>query len=106
MRHDQTPPRHGTTVVSGLIHTINRKQTHEGAWKRSADEGSCRRRHQRNRRPLLQKLVERGHEVVGLTRRQAGADRFCCWSAAVADVLDTDALMTAVRGLRVDGVVS
>jgi nucleoside-diphosphate-sugar epimerase len=57
--------------------------------------------------PLVQKLVERGHEVVGLTRTQAGADRFReVWSAAVvADVLDTDALMTAPRGFRVDAVV-
>jgi nucleoside-diphosphate-sugar epimerase len=57
--------------------------------------------------PLVQKLVERGHEVVGLTRTQAGADRFGeLWSAAVvADALNADALMTAAHGLRVDAVV-
>jgi nucleoside-diphosphate-sugar epimerase len=57
--------------------------------------------------PLVHKLVERGHEVVGLTRAHAGADQFReLWSAAVvADVLNTNALMTAARGLRVDAVV-
>lgn len=57
--------------------------------------------------PLVEGLLARGHDVVGVTRSHAAAERFRSrWSAAVvADVLDRDALLAAADALRADAVV-
>ncbi|GLZ81645.1 dTDP-glucose 4,6-dehydratase [Actinorhabdospora filicis] len=49
-------------------------------------------------RPLVTALEARGHEVVAITRRPRK-------DAVVADVLDRDALLKAVAGLRADVIV-
>src|ERR687884_525584 len=51
--------------------------------------------------PLTQRLVRRGHQVIGLCRSQAGARRVQALNATpvVADVLDRDPLLRAVDGL-------
>ncbi|MGT2427079.1 NAD-dependent epimerase/dehydratase family protein [Amnibacterium kyonggiense] len=54
-------------------------------------------------RPLVEQLLARGHEVIGVSRRPVEGPG---WSGAiVADVLDHDALLAAARGVRADAVV-
>ena len=54
--------------------------------------------------PLVAQLVDAGHEVIGITRRQER--RGARWSGAiVADVLDRDALLAAASGVRADAVI-
>lgn len=57
--------------------------------------------------PLVRELVERGHDVIGVTRSEEAAKRFRpVWAqAVVADVLDVDALLAAARSVRADVVV-
>ncbi|WP_028935139.1 NAD-dependent epimerase/dehydratase family protein [Pseudonocardia spinosispora] len=56
---------------------------------------------------LVPRLVAEGHQVVGLTRAPSGAVRVRELGAepVVADLLDADGLLTAVRGLRADAVI-
>ncbi|MEU4396598.1 NAD(P)-dependent oxidoreductase [Kribbella sp. NPDC023855] len=53
--------------------------------------------------PLTRALLESGHEVVALTRRCGGAPAGT--TELVADALDRDGLLAAVRGLKVDAVM-
>lgn len=53
--------------------------------------------------PLTRALLEAGHEVVALTRRRGGAPDGT--TELVADALDRDGLLAAVRGLKVDAVM-
>lgn len=57
--------------------------------------------------PLTRQLIATGHEVVGITRSQANAERLRAAGAAavVADVMDRANLLTAVRGVRADAVI-
>jgi nucleoside-diphosphate-sugar epimerase len=57
--------------------------------------------------PLARQLLEDGHEVLGVTRTPGNADRLIAMGARpiVADVMDRDGLLHAVRGLRADAVV-
>jgi nucleoside-diphosphate-sugar epimerase len=57
--------------------------------------------------PLTRQLIAAGHEVVGITRSQANAARLrtAGAEAVVADVLDRENLLTAVRGVRADAVM-
>jgi len=57
--------------------------------------------------PLTRQLVAAGHEVVGITRSRANAERLRAGGAraVVADVLDRENLLDAVRDLRADAVV-
>jgi nucleoside-diphosphate-sugar epimerase len=57
--------------------------------------------------PLTRQLLAAGHQVVGLTRSAATADRLRAGGAepVVADVLDRAGLLAAVRGVRADAVV-
>jgi nucleoside-diphosphate-sugar epimerase len=57
--------------------------------------------------PLTRQLITAGHEVVGITRREETADRLrkAGAGAVVADVLDRENLLTALRGERADAVV-
>ncbi|WP_203931460.1 NAD-dependent epimerase/dehydratase family protein [Virgisporangium ochraceum] len=57
--------------------------------------------------PLTRQLVAAGHEVVGITRSAATAGRLRegGTEAVVADVMDRDGLLAAVRGVRADAVV-
>lgn len=55
-------------------------------------------------RPLAARLVEAGHEVIGITRRPGSVS--ASWSGAiVADVLDHDALLAAASGVEADAVI-
>jgi nucleoside-diphosphate-sugar epimerase len=58
-------------------------------------------------RALVPQLIDAGHEVIGLTRTPAGAERLRAMGAdpVVADVLDRDALLTAVTGRSADAVL-
>ena len=58
-------------------------------------------------RPLVRVLREHGHEVVGITRRSAGASAVQAAGAraVVADVLDRKALLAAFEGQRADAVI-
>jgi len=58
-------------------------------------------------RPLTRQLIEAGHQVVGITRSQANADRLrnAGAEAVVADVMDRENLLTAVRDVRADAVM-
>ncbi|MFH5823727.1 NAD-dependent epimerase/dehydratase family protein [Georgenia sp. AZ-5] len=58
-------------------------------------------------RPLTQRLLAGGHEVVGLTRHDDGARRLQAAGAegVVADVLDRDGVLRALDGVRADAVV-
>ena len=58
--------------------------------------------------PVVRALSERGHEVVALTRSRTAADAFRQGGdrAAVADVLDREAVATAVREAAPEAVVS
>lgn len=58
--------------------------------------------------PLTRALIAAGHQVTGVTRTRAGADRLTGLGggALIADVLDRHALLDAVDGLRADAVVN
>ncbi|MFD1504805.1 NAD(P)-dependent oxidoreductase [Georgenia yuyongxinii] len=58
-------------------------------------------------RPLVERLHAAGHDVVGLTRSEAGAQRLrdAGAKAVVADILDHDRLLRALDGVRADAVV-
>lgn len=57
--------------------------------------------------PLTQQLIAAGHEVAGITRSQASAGRLHAVGAqaVVADVMDRQNLLAAVRGVRADAVM-
>ena len=57
--------------------------------------------------PVVRKLIERGHEVVGLTRSSAKADRLAEAGAqpVLGDVLDRQAVEDAVSETRPDALV-
>jgi nucleoside-diphosphate-sugar epimerase len=57
--------------------------------------------------PLTRQLIAAGHQVVGITRSRANAERLRAAGAepVVADVLDRDNLLTAVRDVRADAVM-
>lgn len=58
--------------------------------------------------PAVRELIERGHEVVAMASSAAKAPLLADLGAepVVADALDADALMRAVRAARPDGVVN
>ncbi len=57
--------------------------------------------------PLTRQLLAAGHEVVGITRSQANAERLRAGGAqaVVADVMDRANLLDAVRGVHADAVI-
>ncbi len=57
--------------------------------------------------PLARQLIAAGHRVVGITRSQANAERLrnAGAEAVVADVLDRENLLAAVREVRADAVM-
>jgi len=57
--------------------------------------------------PLTRQLIAAGHQVVGITRSQANAERLrgLGADAVVADVMDHGNLLTAVRDVRADAVM-
>jgi nucleoside-diphosphate-sugar epimerase len=57
--------------------------------------------------PLTRQLIAAGHQVVGITRSQANAERLrtAGAQAVVADVMDRDNLLTAVQDVRADAVM-
>src|SRR5690349_10622426 len=57
--------------------------------------------------PLTRQLMAAGHQVVGITRSQANAQRLrsAGAEAVVADVMDRENLLTAVRDLRADAIM-
>jgi nucleoside-diphosphate-sugar epimerase len=57
--------------------------------------------------PLTRGLIAHGHQVIGLTRGRAGADRIAALGATpvVADALDRDSLLDAVASLSADAVI-
>ncbi|HEU5111260.1 MAG TPA: NAD(P)-dependent oxidoreductase [Micromonosporaceae bacterium] len=57
--------------------------------------------------PLTRQLIAAGHEVVGITRGRANAERLRAAGAeaVVADVMDRGGLLTALRGVRADAVM-
>ncbi len=57
--------------------------------------------------PLTRQLIAAGHQVVGITRSQANAQRLRTTGteAVVADVMDRQNLLTAVRDVRADAVM-
>jgi nucleoside-diphosphate-sugar epimerase len=57
--------------------------------------------------PLTRQLIAAGHEVVGISRSQANAERLrtAGAEAVVADVMDRESLLAAVRDLRADAVM-
>lgn len=57
--------------------------------------------------PLTRQLIAEGHQVIGITRSPANAERLRSGGAqaVVADVMDRAALLTAVRDVRADAVV-
>ncbi|MEU4481727.1 NAD(P)-dependent oxidoreductase [Micromonospora sp. NPDC023966] len=57
--------------------------------------------------PLTRQLLAAGHQVVGISRSQSNAERLrnAGAEAVVADVLDRESLLAAVRGVRADAVV-
>jgi nucleoside-diphosphate-sugar epimerase len=57
--------------------------------------------------PLTRQLIAAGHEVVGITRSEANAQRLRTTGAeaVVADVMDRENLLTAVRDVRADAVI-
>lgn len=57
--------------------------------------------------PLTRQLIAAGHQVVGITRSQANAERLrtAGAEAVVADVMDRENLLAAVRGVRADAVM-
>jgi nucleoside-diphosphate-sugar epimerase len=57
--------------------------------------------------PLTRQLIAAGHEVVGVSRSQTNAERLrdAGAEAVVADVMDRENLLAAVRGVRADAVM-
>ncbi|MFG2110879.1 NAD-dependent epimerase/dehydratase family protein [Micromonospora chersina] len=57
--------------------------------------------------PLTRQLLAAGHQVVGISRSQSNAERLrnAGAEAVVADVLDRENLLAAVRDVRADAVV-
>lgn len=57
--------------------------------------------------PLTRQLVAAGHQVVGITRSQPNAQRLknAGAQAVVADVMDRENLLHAVRDVRADAVI-
>jgi nucleoside-diphosphate-sugar epimerase len=57
--------------------------------------------------PITRKLIERRHEVIGLTRSQDGARQLAELGArpVIADALDREALLRATQGLEADVLV-
>ena len=57
--------------------------------------------------PLTRGLIAHDHQVIGLTRGHAGADRIAALGATpvVADALDRDSLLRVVAGLSADAVI-
>ncbi|WP_433316872.1 NAD-dependent epimerase/dehydratase family protein [Micromonospora chersina] len=57
--------------------------------------------------PLTRQLIAAGHQVVGISRSQSNAERLrsAGAEAVVADVLDRENLLAAVRDVRADAVV-
>lgn len=57
--------------------------------------------------PLTRQLIAAGHQVIGISRSQANAERLrtAGAEAVVADVLDRENLLAAVRGVRADAVM-
>jgi nucleoside-diphosphate-sugar epimerase len=57
--------------------------------------------------PLTHQLIAAGHQVVGITRSQANAERLrtAGAQAVVADVMDRENLLAAVRDVRADAVM-
>jgi nucleoside-diphosphate-sugar epimerase len=57
--------------------------------------------------PLTHQLIAAGHQVVGITRSQANAERLrtAGAQAVVADVMDRENLLAAVRDVRADAVI-
>ncbi len=57
--------------------------------------------------PLTRQLIAAGHQVVGISRSPANAQRLrgAGAEAVVADVLDRENLLTALRGVRADAVM-
>ncbi|KKK06774.1 NAD(P)-dependent oxidoreductase [Micromonospora sp. HK10] len=57
--------------------------------------------------PLTRQLIAAGHQVVGISRSPANAERLrhAGAEAVVADVLDRENLLAAVRDVRADAVV-
>ena len=59
-------------------------------------------------RALVPQLLAAGHEVLGITRSKASAERLRARGAdaVVADVLDRDALLARLEGQRADAVMN
>ncbi len=57
--------------------------------------------------PLVAALLASGHEVLGLSRTPGNRERLRALGAepVIADAMDRDGLLAAVRGLKVDAVV-
>src|SRR2546423_719962 len=57
--------------------------------------------------PLTRQLIAAGHEVVGISRSQANAERLrnAGAEAVVADVMDREGLLAALRGVRAEAVM-
>ena len=57
--------------------------------------------------PLTERLIQHGHEVIGLTRSAAGASKLQLLGAqpVIADALDREALVRAIDGLAADVIV-
>jgi nucleoside-diphosphate-sugar epimerase len=57
--------------------------------------------------PLTRQLIAAGHQVVGITRSPANAERLRSGGAeaVVADVMDRETLLSAVRDVRADAVM-
>ncbi len=57
--------------------------------------------------PLTRQLITAGHDVVGISRSQTNAERLRAAGAqaVVADVLDRENLLAAVRDVRADAVI-
>src|SRR6476469_3517862 len=57
-------------------------------------------------RPLIRQLRERGHEVVGMTRSNAGVIEALGARPVLADAFDADAVRAAVEAAQPDVVVN
>ena len=56
--------------------------------------------------PLMRQLIERGHEVVGMTRSNAGAIETVGAEVAIADAFDADGVRVAIEAAKPDVVVN